>query len=170
MEEVKNEMEKISLTMEKLVEFADIAVHYDQFPDVSSALLLTCAKFLKTNRKTPAEQLQFAMEKSGEGQEATVLQLLVLARDLPPPECSNCGEKECQDGKLVESVDKFREGCKLRVNCGNSYWGLNGGTFARNNYTFVSVNKHIVKVSSLGSFNDYLFKNGNVATFRYNCC
>eukprot|EP00092_Neocalanus_flemingeri_P025679 GFUD01027840.1.p1 GENE.GFUD01027840.1~~GFUD01027840.1.p1 ORF type:complete len:305 (-),score=90.41 GFUD01027840.1:51-965(-) len=118
MEEVKIQMEMIPLTMEDVVDVAHTAAQLIQFPDISSTLLLSCAKFVQKSFQTPAQLLQFATNQSGDGQESTVRELLALVRDLPdlpPLKCSNCGEEECQDGKLLVSLDKVTSGCKLAI-------------------------------------------------------
>eukprot|EP00092_Neocalanus_flemingeri_P004322 GFUD01004647.1.p1 GENE.GFUD01004647.1~~GFUD01004647.1.p1 ORF type:complete len:297 (+),score=93.86 GFUD01004647.1:66-956(+) len=118
MEEVKIQMEKIPLTMEDVVDVAHSAAQFIQFPDISSTLLLSCAKFIQKSFRTPAQLLQFATDQSGDGQESTVQQLLALVRglpDLPPLKCFNCGEEECQDGTLLVSLDKVTPGCKLAI-------------------------------------------------------
>ena len=82
MEEVTKQMENLPMTLEDVMEIADTAAQFTQFPTVSSTLLLTCAKFLKTTLTTPSEQLEFATNQSGRGQGDTVLQILALIRGL----------------------------------------------------------------------------------------
>eukprot|EP00092_Neocalanus_flemingeri_P061012 GFUD01073267.1.p1 GENE.GFUD01073267.1~~GFUD01073267.1.p1 ORF type:complete len:162 (+),score=48.74 GFUD01073267.1:1-486(+) len=104
--------------MEDVVEVAHSAAQFIMFPDISSTLLLSCAKFIQQSFRTPAQLLQFATDQCGDGQESTVQQLLALVRnlpDLPPLKCSNCGEVECQDGMLLASLDKVTPGCKLAI-------------------------------------------------------
>ena len=95
---VKILMENVHLTMENVIEVADAAAQFNQFPTISSSLIQSYAKFLKTNLKTDGELLQFAISHSGSGQEATALHLLALAKNMPGnPICSNCEEENCQD-------------------------------------------------------------------------
>jgi len=125
MKEIKTQMEVVAITDENLMDTAHIATQFSQFPDVSSTLLVTCARFLQKTKRTAADRLDFAINQSGRGQEVTTLQLLMLVRDLPTLECGNCGEPKemCMDGKVVESFDKFTVGLKLRANTRCSeYW------------------------------------------------
>ena len=46
----------------------------------------------------------------GGGMEVTVLRLMSLIRNLPVPNCTNCGEKECNKGKVVEIINKLTKG------------------------------------------------------------
>ena len=78
MEELKYHLDNIPLTMENVMEVADTAYQFNQFPDFSSSLLLQCAKFIKTNLKSAVSLLKFASDQSGLGKEATVLKLLAL--------------------------------------------------------------------------------------------
>eukprot|EP00092_Neocalanus_flemingeri_P003229 GFUD01003456.1.p1 GENE.GFUD01003456.1~~GFUD01003456.1.p1 ORF type:complete len:309 (+),score=68.17 GFUD01003456.1:41-967(+) len=121
LEEIQTQMEKVPLTMENVMEVADTAFQFSQFPTVSDQLLLNCAKYVKKTLKTPASLVQFATDGSGSGQEATVLKLLALIRTITPPipnrpNCPNCKQDQCQHGKLVESLDKIVLGCKLAEN------------------------------------------------------
>eukprot|EP00092_Neocalanus_flemingeri_P027522 GFUD01029857.1.p1 GENE.GFUD01029857.1~~GFUD01029857.1.p1 ORF type:complete len:299 (+),score=59.71 GFUD01029857.1:202-1098(+) len=133
MNEIKTQMENVPLTVDSLVEVAHLAAQFTQFTDVSSALLVICAKFLQKTFKTPNDQLQFAINLSGTGKEVTVLQLLVLARDLPALECSNCREEQCMDGLPVGSIDKFTAGCKLKINANCANYG---GAVWSSNYVY----------------------------------
>ena len=124
MTEIKTQMEVVAITDENLMDTAHIATQFSQFPDVSSTLLNSCARFLQKTKRTPVDRLDFAINQSGGGQEVTTLQLLMLVRDLPTLECGNCGEpmEMCMDGKVVETMDKFTIGLKLRVNRWSPYW------------------------------------------------
>jgi hypothetical protein len=100
---VKTQMENVHLTMEDVIEVAETAVQFNRFPTISSSLLQSCAKFLKTNLKTDGELLQFAISHSGSGQEAT-------AKNMQGnPICSNCEEENCQDQLLVTDVIKINK-------------------------------------------------------------
>jgi len=122
---VKTQMENIHLTMEDVVEVADTAAQFNQFPTISSSLLQSCAKFLKTNLKTDGDLLQFSISHSGSGQEATVLHLLALAKNMPGnPSCSNCKEEDCKDKLPVTDLGKLSPGCRITLNTTNSinFW------------------------------------------------
>ena len=126
---VKILMENVHLTMENVIEVADAAAQFNQFPTISSSLIQSYAKFLKTNLKTDGELLQFAISHSGSGQEATALHLLALAKNMPGnPICSNCEEENCQDKFEVACTDvsKINTRCRLTVSTDdvtNSWFG-----------------------------------------------
>ena len=115
------------LTMNNVLQVAEISEQFTQFPAVSSSLLAICAKFLRSKLTTNEQLLKFARNQSGNGQEATVLKLLFLIGDLPTlPACSNCGEMECQDGKLIWRLDGKIAGLKVAVSTQdetNSWFG-----------------------------------------------
>jgi hypothetical protein len=177
MEEIKAQMENVAITEESLMDTAHTAAQFSQFSEVSTTLLRTCARFLQKTKKTSTERLDFAMKQSGNGQEATALQLLVLARDLPALECGNCGEpkEKCLDGKVVASRDRFSPGLKIRVNRNCIYWGENGGGFVGKVYTVISkaTTENVVKVQEAGydPMDYYIihFKT-KILTFCYSCC
>ena len=128
MKEMKTQMEIVAITDESLLDTAHIAAQFTQFPDVSSTLLDTCARFLQKTKRTSAERLDFAINQSGGWQEATALQLLRLVRDLPT--LGNCGDpmEKCKNGKVVESMNKFTIGLKSRV-----VYGLSSYNERKNN-------------------------------------
>eukprot|EP00092_Neocalanus_flemingeri_P027190 GFUD01029487.1.p1 GENE.GFUD01029487.1~~GFUD01029487.1.p1 ORF type:complete len:312 (+),score=80.96 GFUD01029487.1:54-938(+) len=169
MDEMMKQMENVPLANnDDLLNIAHTATEFNHlFPDVSSALLLSCAKFLQKTIP-PSARLQFAIDQSGTGKEATVLQLLSLAKDLPPVECSNCGNVECMDGQLVVGIDKFTVGLKLRVNESLAgYWGVNGGQFAGIVHTVKRVNKNNRTVDVRGQPDPIVWSNSH--TFCYWC-
>jgi len=174
MKEIKTQIEVVAITDESLMDIADIAVQFSQFSDISSTLLQTCARFLQKTKKTPAERLNFAMNQSGGGQEATALQLLTLVRDLP--KCGNCGEpkEKCMNGKVVETMDEFTWGLKVRVNerC-SRYWSR---SFVGKVYMVISnfPTEGVVRVQLDDAFGiegarDYSYQHSNMKTFCYNC-
>jgi len=122
-EEVMVQIEEVAITMDNLMEVAHTATQFIQFPEVSNVLLQSCAKFLQNTIKTSDQKLQFAMAQTDSGQENTVLKLLVLAKDLPAlVECPNCGGLKCRDGQVVDGIDKFKIGLKLKVNEQCGFW------------------------------------------------
>ena len=147
--EIKTQMEVMPLTMDSLMEVAHTAAQFMQFQEVSSALLLTCSKFLQNTVRTPADQLQFALDQLDTGREKTVLELLSLIKSSLLP-CTNCGEMECLNGKLVRDNEKFTVGMKMKVNKKSSeYWGENGGSFASKCYTVTEVVDDQVRVKDI---------------------
>jgi len=123
-EEVKTQMENVVLTVDNILHIAETAEQFTQFPSVSSNLLLVCAKFLKSTFHTDGELLKFATDQAGQGQEATVLRLLSLTKEIQPAVCLNCGETECKDGKPIRTLDELEgkaraSGMKMKLNGGN---------------------------------------------------
>jgi len=171
--EIKTQMEAMPLTMESLMEVAHTAAQFTQFEEVSSALLLTCSKFLQKTKRTPADQLQFALDQLDTGREKTVLQLLTLVKSNLLA-CTNCGEDECLNGKLVDTNEKCTVGLKIKVNKNrSSYWGPNGGSFATKCYTVIEVpNGNTVKVKESENghsvAHNFMFDGGPL--FCYSCC
>ena len=125
MDVLKTQMMHVPLTSDNLIETANIATKFGQlFPNVSSTLLHTCAKFLRRNWSTPADQLKFSLNQYKAGHGDTALQLLALIEDLPAT-CETCGEEKtnCRDGQTVNCVDKLKAGTKLRKNRNTGYFG-----------------------------------------------
>ena len=116
MDEVKSQMENVSLTKENVIEVADIAAQFTQFPTISSSLLQSCAKFLKTTLTTDGQLLQFAISKSGSGHEDITLHLVALAKNLPGMHavCGNCREEKCLESTAED--DWFGKTAALRYN------------------------------------------------------
>ena len=110
-EEVMIQMENVKLTLQNVMEVAHTAAQFTKFPDASSHLLMTCAKFVQMKMYSERKQLQFAVDQLGTGYEVTVLQLMALVMKLPSIECSNCGQKECQNNKVV-GISSFKIGLK----------------------------------------------------------
>ena len=116
MEEMEEQMTNIPIKTENLMDVATTAAQFNQFPIASSALLLSCAKFLRTTHQTSDELVKIAANQTGQGQGEIVLHLLALVRDLPPPQqakCNNCGEVECLNGKGIVTPGKLTPGLKL---------------------------------------------------------
>eukprot|EP00092_Neocalanus_flemingeri_P043920 GFUD01048560.1.p1 GENE.GFUD01048560.1~~GFUD01048560.1.p1 ORF type:complete len:315 (-),score=58.22 GFUD01048560.1:111-1007(-) len=170
MDEMKKQMGNVVITSnDALFEVVHAATEFDHlFPDVSAALLLSCAKYVQKTIP-PSEQLQFAKDQSGTGKEAIVLQLLVLADDLPALECSNCGSVPCVDGQVVAGNDKFTAGLKLRINkTVTAYGGIHAGKVCT---VLRVINNNVVSVKceSDGSTNNFYHIWQNDHTFCYGC-
>ena len=113
------QIEKLPLKIENVLEVAETALQFAQFPTVSTALILKCVEFLKSALTTPAKLLQFATDQSGTGQGDTVLQLLALIKDMKPNEkCQNCqeDEEECRNGEPIDRADEFIPGSRVVIN------------------------------------------------------
>ena len=108
---VKKILENTPLTMETVVEIADIAEEFCQFDDTSSALFIHCAKFLKSNLKTADSCLMFAAQYSDTDMMATSVKLMETMEQLnqeklsvvQQPDCYNCGQNPCRNGQSVEN-------------------------------------------------------------------
>jgi len=175
MDELKDQMENLTLTVGNVMDFAHTASQFSQFPDVSTALLTACAKFVKKTIKTRDEQLSFVLAQSGSGQEATAVRLMVEVQGLASPICLNCELSDCSDGQVVVGNDKFRVGLQLRVNKNTNYWGVNGGDFAETGFTVRSAANgvnggeavHVTYDASSVEYADVRYE--GVPTFVYNC-
>merc|ERR1711892_793356 len=118
-EELKTSLEKTALSMDTVVQIADTAVQFTQFPDMSSALLKRCSTFIKEELKTPSRLFEFAKDQSGRGNEVTVLKLMAMI----DVSCSNCRQDPCKDGQLMTTIDQFYVGCKVAVSKNSTtYW------------------------------------------------
>ena len=175
MDELKTQLKNIPLTMDNLMNVAHTAAQLNQFKVVSSAVLLTCSKFLKKsmNTKSNMELLQFAANQFCGSRKKTALHLLDLVKDLPPV-CPNCDEDEdaCLVGKPV-THDKLNAGMNIRVNRLSDYWGRgrDGGQWALSEYSVVSlVGTDEVEVRESGGEMD-VSKSAfdGEPTFLYNC-
>ena len=116
MKELKTQIEITPLTMQNLLDVVDVATRYSHFEEVSSALLLSCAIFFK---KTVGEeidkQMQFVLEKYGEGKERLALKLVSMVSNLPRTVCNNCGEDSCMTGQPVLH-ENLRKGLEVKGN------------------------------------------------------
>ena len=171
MEEVKRMIDNVPLNMECVVDVADLAAQFDQFPTVSDPILLKCVQFLKNQLGATWKILRFTVNLSGNGQEQTMVKLIALM-DLT---CPSCKQEKCKSGELLDSQDKFIPGCKLVVNRQNTYWGANNGEFVNHLYTVVSMAKNQkVKVSNIPNqinsyYISYINNNDSLPTFCYKC-
>jgi len=115
LKEQMEKMEKVPISMENLIEVATAATivsKFSNFEDVSSVLLLNCAKVLKENIPVGVEQVKFAVDQHATGMGSIALELLTLGQSL---ECENCQEVNCMKGQTVRR-DKLRKGLKVRPN------------------------------------------------------
>jgi len=140
MEETKTQLVKYPLTRENLMEVATTVDEYEQFPSVTPAVLLSCARFLKAHIKSRENLLRFSAENVGAGQQATAIKLFSLVHGLeeePPSKlCENCSEtnSRCLHDQVVRSLAKVKPGTKLGPNKNCSYW------VTRENRVFTVVN------------------------------
>ena len=102
-DELKTQMENLTLRLDSLVNVAHIALQFHQFEDVSFTLLNACAMFLQKTAQKSSDRIQFAVDHLGGGRERTALKLLALVEDLPPLQCKNCrrNHDNCLDGEPV---------------------------------------------------------------------
>ena len=93
-EDIKRHLKQFPMKMENVMEVASLASRH-QFPDISSAVLLSCAAFLKSALKSKEDLLNFATVQSTRGEEAVAMKLLSLMTSVPDqPDshvCAACG-------------------------------------------------------------------------------
>jgi len=171
MKEVKIQLENFPLTMENLMEVAVTADEYKQFPDVTSVVIQSCAKFLNSSLQSKEAILKFAAEQVGKDQGAVGIKLLALAHSHSLLNlCKNCSGDPCHHGEEVSSLDKVSEGCKLIHNkrC-QQYWGTStDDRYFTVSRSFPTELKVRVMEASSGVFNCPLSYNGD-HLFIYNC-
>merc|ERR1719186_2133984 len=117
MKEVKKVFENIDISEENVVTIASTAQEYGQFEDISKALYLHCAKFLKSIVKTPDDFITFAGKHANPDMSETALGLISKLAEVPQSkdDCGTCG-KVCRRGKSVLSYDKIAVGNRVRIN------------------------------------------------------
>ena len=174
MEEVKKKIETcltIDLSLETVLDIADLATQFSHFPSVSDPILAKCSKYLKSAVGAPWKILNYTGKLSGSGQEETIVKLLSLMC----LKCPSCKQVKCQNGKLLDTQDKFIPGCKIIINRENSYWGANSGDLSNHLLTVVSLAKNNqVKVTNIVGtvktyYTSFLNNNDTVPTFCYKC-
>ena len=136
MEELKTQI------VQNLVDVVDMATKHSHFEEVSSALLLSCAKyFKKTVGVETDKQMQFVLEKYAEDKERLALKLVSMVSGLPRTECMNCGEESCETGQPVLH-QKMRIGLLVKANntdqiVATQYWG--GVNWSMKKFTVIEV-------------------------------
>jgi len=121
-EELRLQMEIVPLTMSNLMEVASIGCKFSTlFETTSASLLRNCAKVFQQNIKSAAEQNQFILEQYAKGLGLVALELLKLAKTLPP-RCENCEEEPCLRGGVV-ARKKLKKGLRVRSNKAAQYFG-----------------------------------------------
>jgi len=140
-EEMKEQVEKVPITMENLMEVAAIASQFSHFEDISSALLLNCAKVFQKEVNTSDDQIQFILDQQARGEFAVnyATNILALSKTLPPLGCENCKNEKCLDGQPVEHA-KLEKGLKVKVDTSfTAAWGIGGGAYAARRYIVENV-------------------------------
>jgi len=123
-EEMKNQMEILSIPMENLMEAVSMASKFANFEAASSALMLNCAKVFRKKTPRMADQFQFIQEQHLCGRGLLVLELLALVKTLPAEPCENCNEEEiCLRGTPVMKED-LREGLKVKLSDADFWNGV----------------------------------------------
>jgi len=94
-EDLKRQLEKYPMKMENVTEIASLASKNQLCSDFTSAVMFSCAAFLKSVLKSKEDLLNFAVAQSTRGEEAVALKLLSLMSSIPDqPEravCAACG-------------------------------------------------------------------------------
>jgi len=122
-EELRLQMEIVPMTMGNLMEVSSIGCKFSKlFETTSASLLMNCAKFFQKNIKSAAEQNQFILEEHAKGLGLVALDLLKLAKTLPPLSCENCEEETCLRGEGVDP-SKLKKGLRVRNNPAAQYLG-----------------------------------------------
>ena len=148
-EVVKSQLEMYPLTMENLMEVANTADEYQQFPDVTSAVLVSCARFLQSSLQLQKDIFKFAADQVSRGLGAIAIKLMVLANELTESQaslvCDNCSEvvDDCLDGQEVKTFEKVKSGCKLAPNKNCYDWASHSGRY----FTVITAAGHKVKVN-----------------------
>ena len=83
MKEVKKVLEDIDISEENVVAIASTAQEYGQFEDISKALFLHCAMFLKLILKTPGDFVTFAGKYANTDMSETALGLISKFAEVP---------------------------------------------------------------------------------------
>eukprot|EP00092_Neocalanus_flemingeri_P031886 GFUD01034638.1.p1 GENE.GFUD01034638.1~~GFUD01034638.1.p1 ORF type:complete len:287 (+),score=70.32 GFUD01034638.1:51-911(+) len=117
MKEVQKIFEDVDITVEDAVTVAATAEEFNQFEDISKALLLHCAKFLKSVLKTQDDFVKFAAKYANTEMSQTALSLISKFPEVSPAEkkCGKCG-KDCRQGKAVLSSDHIAVGDRVLIN------------------------------------------------------
>jgi len=152
-EELKEQMGKVPIAMDNLMEVVAISSKFSHFEDVASTLLLNCAKLFQREVHTAADQLQFMLDQRTRGESAAVaaLDILALSKTLPALECGNCKELNCLDRQQVEHA-KVVIGLKVQVSVSSGYWGPGGGRYSARRYSVEYVDgSHQVTLRDEGS-------------------
>merc|ERR1719186_340250 len=114
MKEVKKVFGDIDISEENVVTIASTAQEYGQFEDISKALFLHCAKFLKSILKTPDDFVTFAGKYANPDMSETAFNLIA---ELPQSTdvCGTCA-KMCRRGKGVMEYDRIKVGDRVLIN------------------------------------------------------
>jgi len=162
-EELSLQMEIVPLTMSNLMEVSAIGCKFSNlFETTSASLLKNCAKFFQQNFKSDAKQNQFILEQHAKGLGLVALDILKLAKTLPPLSCENCEEETCLRGLSVEH-SKLRKGLRVKGNPAARYLGEVVAIVQS-----VQHNGNVYLTGSWGS-GSYNSTQGGVSTLCYNC-
>ena len=110
MDAVKKVVEDYPLKEDNVVVCASLALQYDQFEAPSRALLMNCAKFLKSILKTVKDFEAFAEKYSETGLSDVAFKLQGMMSKVPH------GCKDCRFGKVITNIDDISKGDKVMFN------------------------------------------------------
>ena len=117
MKEVRKVLEDFDISEENVVTIASTAQEFGQFEDISKALFLHCAKFLKSVLKTPDDFVTFAVKHANTDMSETALSLIAKFPDITQytDGCGQCG-KVCRRGKGALSYEQIVVGDRVKIN------------------------------------------------------
>jgi len=110
MDAVKKAVEEYPLKEDNVVLCASLALQFDQFEAPSQALLMNCAKFLKSILKTVEDFEAFAEKYSETGLSDVAFKLQGMMSKVPH------GCKDCRRGKVITNIDDIKKGDKVMFN------------------------------------------------------
>ena len=117
MEIIKYEYHKFPVNEDNVVAVAGIGLKFENvFREISEALLLGCAKFIKNKFQTASEVLGFVSSQEASGQDtAATVKLLSVAHTLRVcPSCKN----------LESCLEQIKVGLKVASNYASPVWAL----------------------------------------------
>jgi len=120
MEEVQKPLAKYPLTPATVIEVASAAEMFSYFEEISTKLLSHCSIFLATQVLINKEEVtQFVSRYIDSPHYAIAFKLLEMAKEVPPVNCNNCMQVECED-RLPVNMENMKEGCRVFVRLGSS--------------------------------------------------
>jgi len=176
-ETVQELLSNYPVTEDSVLEVAEEATEYTGlFQKEAHQVLLNCAKFIKSKLRDTESIFKYVSQNND--RKELVSTLLGLMSDLPPLKrfksmtCSNCGNKECQDGQQVKK-DEFRVGLIVTTNkVGGCWFDADRGTGKVTNVKSTKISVRSVTPGSQGrdlGFDDIFKKYGPDSKFLFFC-
>ena len=111
---VKQAFDDYPFTDSNVLASASLAREFTQFEDLSQALLLSCARFLKSEFLSGEDYEAFAAKYCDTDMSDTAIKLLGLMYQVKP-DCGDCVFTSCRRGKPIMHLDDFDIGDKVKV-------------------------------------------------------